>query len=191
MSSTCILRKHRFPAERDRRRRRRTADCRREGRIGKRPPRRQHRDRDGARWLDAHIAECAGSRHLRSVVGQGAARKESHVECARGERRGRKGTDRCFVYRGRRISRDGRRSAGEADGDVAHARHVAQRRSRPDSGSHIHRLGAAARRSDAGGGLDDALQHGHGPGGHSPARPASRCRVSSTSRFRSTRPTST
>ena len=146
-------------------RRSRAADCSREGRNGERSPRRQHRNRDGAGRRDAHVAECAGSRRIRSVVGQGTACQESDVERARGKRRAGKGSDRRVVYRGRRVSRDGRRSAGEADGDVAHARYVAQGRPGSDTGSHLHRLGADARRSDAGGGFDDALQHGDRPGG--------------------------
>ena len=56
---------------------------------GKRAPRRQHRDRHGAGRHDAHVAECAGPRRVRSVGGQRAAGEESDVERARGERRRR------------------------------------------------------------------------------------------------------
>ncbi len=84
-----VLRKHRLPAERDRHRRSGAADCGGEGHSRKRAPRRQHRNRHGAGRHDADVAECAGSRRVRSVGGQRAACQESDVERARGERRRR------------------------------------------------------------------------------------------------------
>ena len=143
----------------------RAADCGGEGRGRKRAPRRQHRDRHGARRHDAHVAECAGSRRVRSVRPPRTAGEESDVERAGGERRRRERADGRVVHRRRRVSGDGWNAAGQAHGHVADARYVPQGRPRSDSGSHVHRLGAVpGRDGDAGSRIDDALQHGHRAG---------------------------
>ena len=84
---------------------------------------------------------------LSTAKGQPAKKVTSNALVASGSRG--KGADRRVVHRRRRVSGDGRNAAGEAHGHVADARYVAEGRPRSDSGSHVHRLGAAARREDS------------------------------------------